>query len=338
MSVFFVSRKKNHAYGGLSRFALELTSHFPKPYYLLSPDSPLLIFKLPFLKIDLIHLCDASLLPLGILLKFLVSKPLTLTAHGLDLTYSNPLYQLMLRMLLPKIDAVFLDSHGAKALLLPFNIPKHKIFIIPPGISINHFKSPNPPDFPNFPNLTNKLVLLTVGNLVSRKGHLWFIKNVFQKLANNSIYLIVGNGPERKEVEKLINQLNLTKRVLLLGKLTNSQLGYIYNLAGIYVAPNQKLAGDFEGFGIVCGEAAALGLPVVASRVDGIPRVIKDGKNGYLVEPEPRAFIKVIKKLKNPKLRKSLGLKAKSYTRKYYSWSETSQKYLTVFQQVIGKS
>lgn len=328
MRVLFISRKKSSDIGGLSRFALNLTSRFPHPYYLLSPDSLITLVKLPFLKFDLIHLCDATLLPLGVILKLLFRKPLTLTAHGLDITYRNIIYQRMLRLLLPKADAVIVDSQAARGLLDSFRLQKEKISIIPPGIAINHLKSPNPH---NLPNLKGKIVLLTVGNLVLRKGHVWFLKNVFSKLSDDFTYVIVGNGP----LAHLGGGLGRTPRVILTGRLTDHQLAYIYSLADIYVCPNQHIKGDFEGFGISVGEAAAMGLPVVASNVDGIPQIIKDDKNGILVEPVPQAFIEAINRLKSPTLRKSLGTKAKLYTKTHYNFQKTAKKYKEVFDSAI---
>lgn len=319
MKILFISRKRIRWIGGLSRFYVQLSSYFPQS----------------FLKADLIHLCDATLLSLGVILKLIFRKPLTLTAHGLDLTYKNPIYQLTLRLLLPKVDAVIAVSEATGNLLNKFNIKKERVFVIPNGISVTHLISPTSPSLPNLPNLKGKLILLTVGNLVIRKGHAWFLRKVFRKLPKKFIYLIVGKGSERDSIEETIRRLRLHSRVFLLGALTHSRLAYIYSKAHIYVCPNQHIEGDFEGFGIACGEAAAMGLPVVASNVDGIGGIIQNGKNGILVEPTPQAFIEAINRLKNPLIRKRLGQKAKIYTGKYYSWQKTAQKYAQAFKTVL---
>lgn len=325
MHVLFLSRKRKSDVGGLARFYNELSSRFPKKG-----------------KIDLIHLCDTTLLPLGILLKVILQKPLTVTAHGLDLTYPNWFYQKMLKLFLPSVDAIILVSHQVKLLLKPFNIPEEKIHIIPSGISVSHLKSfyPTKPwrSGANLPYFPNKLILLTVGNLVSRKGHEWFISKVLKNLSQDFIYLIVGDGPRKNSIKSLINKLKLTERILLLGSLTDAQLGYLLKKADIYVSPNQHLPGNFEGFGIAAGEAATMGLPVVASKVEGIPEVIRHNQNGWLVKPEPEAFISSLNKLKNPNLRKKLGQKASHFTKLNFTWSETAQAYLKVFQQLIDKN
>lgn len=338
MKVLFVSRKKRSDVGGLSRFTIELTSQFPKPSYLLSPDSLGIIAKLPFLHIDIIHLCDATLLPLGVILKFLLRTKLTLTAHGLDLTFTNPIYQGMLRMMFPKVDALILVSHAVKNLLVPFSVSKEKVYVIPNGISISHLQVASGAARPGLARLNSiegKIVLLTVGNLVERKGHMWFIKEVFSELPSEFMYLIVGDGPERRKLEWFITRFNLKNRVFLLGRLTVGELSFTYKKADIYVCPNQQVEGDIEGFGIAAGEAAAMGLPVVASRVDGIPEAIKDGENGILVEPKAEAFIRALLQLTDHKLGQEIGTRAKVYTRRNFSWERTRKRYESTFHKLL---
>lgn len=319
MKVLFISRKSAQGIGGLSRFYAALSSYFSQSFF----------------KPDLIHLCDATLLPLGVILKLILQKPLTLTVHGLDITYNNKLYQLMLKFLLPKADTIVAVSLPTFKLLKQFKLPKSKLSTIPNGISISHLKSPNLPDSPHLPNFKGRLILLTVGNLVLRKGHVWFIRKILRKLPKRFVYLIVGEGSEKENIERTIKRLRLHSKVFLLGRVSDHELANLYQTVHIYVCPNQHIEGDFEGFGIAAGDAALMGLPVVASKVDGIPEVIKDGKNGILVEPEPKAFIQTISRLKNPHIRRKLGQKARNYTKKHYNWQKTAQKYAQLFNHVV---
>lgn len=332
MRALIISRKKADGIGGLSRFYAELSKNFPAPHYNLDPNCLTNLFKLPFLKPTHIYLCDGTLLPLGFILKSIFKKPLIVTTHGLDLTYTNPIYQMMVRWLLPKADAVILDSHPTKPLLRNFKLKK-KAEVISLGITTEHLKNHQPIKVA----LNNKIVMTTVGNLVKRKGHLWFIENVMPNLPKNFIYLIVGSGPEGKSIRSQVKKMHLSKKVLLLGQLTHPELGFVLSKTDIYVCPNQKEPGTFESFGIASGEAAGLGIPVVASKVDGIPQAIKHNKNGLLVEPEANHFINSLISLKNPTLRKNLGSKAKIYTKKYYNWPKTADKYFRVFAG-LGKN
>ena len=269
------------------------------------------------------------------LLKYLVRKPLVLTCHGLDLTFPHPFYQWLLKQLLPKADTVVVVSQPVKKVLNRFAIPEVKIKVISNGISLEHFKKKAPLPCPV--ETRGKIVLLTVGHLVPRKGHGWFIEKVLAKLPKNYIYLIVGEGPEKNKIIKSLKSLKLESRVFLLGRVSDAQLSSAYKQADIYVCPNVHIEGDFEGFGIAAGEAAAMGLPVIASNIDGISAVIKNGENGRLIPPDEDKFLKMLRSLQNKKLRSKMGEEARVFTRKNYSWQKTAKEYLSVFEEVIGK-
>lgn len=309
LKVLLISRKRANEVGGLGRFYRELSKRL----------------KWGFFDADVIHLCDATLLPLGLILKLLLRKPLAVTAHGLDLTYKNKIYQSILNFCLPMADGVILDSEKAKKLLKR----KDSVWVINPGISVSHFKKS---EFVNLLDLKDKTVLLTVGNLVLRKGHRWFIKQVFKKLPKNFVYLIVGEGPERKNIE------GLSERVILMGRINDCELSHVIKRADIYVCPNIKVRGNFEGFGIAVGEAAGMGLPVVASNVDGLGEIIKNNKNGLLVKPLAKEFLKAIKKFENKKVREGFGKRARAFTLKNYSWKKTVAGYINVFSIFLGRN
>jgi glycosyltransferase involved in cell wall biosynthesis len=105
-------------------------------------------------------------------------------------------------------------------------------------------------------------------------------------------------------------------------------LKLLYNTADVLIMPN--LPGYTEGFGLVSLEAASCGLPVIASELGGIKDAIKDGENGFLVEPgNPQAFIdKIHDLLSNEKERLAFGERARNYTVENYGWDKTVKKYM----------
>lgn len=334
MSILFLTRKTPTDTGGLSRFCNELIAYFP-----LSQVVQITSFaswrRLRLGEVSIIHATDATLLPAGLVFKRLLGKPITLTVHGLDLTWTNPVYQRLLGMLLPHVSAIAVDSQGTGGLLNRFPVTGIPIRIIHPGISVRQFASKAPFQLPN---VKRKIVLLTVGNLVARKGHGWFIEHVFTKLDSAFVYFIVGDGKEKRAIRRLVEKLNLGTRVFLLGKLSNNHLAFLLSkIADIYIAPNRRLAGDFEGFGIAMGEAAAMGLPAVASKVDGIPDIIHDQKNGWLIPPTADAFSAALMRLKDPKTRKLLGQGAQTYTRTHFSWQKSGKQYSRFFLTAHGR-
>jgi len=169
---------------------------------------------------------------------------------------------------------------------------------------------------------------------VKRKGHVWFISHVLTQLPKEYVYFIVGQGPEEKAIKKIIQTHRLSKRVFLLGQLSHAQLRYVFDETDIYICPNQPLKNNFESFGIAALEAAAMGLPVIASLVDGLSHTIRNEKNGIVVAPTAKDFLKAIYTLRRKTARKHLGEKAKTYTLKHFSWKTTANSYARLFAQL----
>ena len=236
-----------------------------------------------------------------------------------------------MKRFIKRVDLIILDSNPSLKLLNKFKIPPRKIKIVNPGISVAHLNSSS---IINLPLKEKKIFLTTVGNLVPRKGHQWFIEKVLKKLPENYIYLIVGDGSEKKSIQESIKKLNFKYRVFLLKHLDHKELSYVLKNTDIYVSPNLKVKNNFESFGIAAGEAAALGLPVVASDVDGISDLIKNNKNGLLVNPNSKAFVKALRSLENQSSRYKLGQKAKKFTHEKFNWGKTSEEYLQALRAI----
>lgn len=89
--------------------------------------------------------------------------------------------------------------------------------------------------------------------------------------------VLVGDGPERSDVERLVRELNVQDHVLFLGK--QSALPDILSIADIFLLPSQQ-----ESFGLSALEAMSCGVPVVATNIGGIPEVVEHGESGYIAE------------------------------------------------------
>jgi len=287
-------------------------------------------------RIDVIHLCDALLAPVGVVLKRLVGLPVSASVHGLDITYGNRIYQALIPQALSKLDVVITGSQSTRALLLD-RVPAlgDRARLIPYGVEASHADC----SFELAPALAalveGKRILLTVGRLVKRKGVAWFVKNVLPSLPDDAVYVVVGDGPERRHIEAAARAAGVAESLVMVSGASDPLVQSLYERAAVFVMPNVPVSGDVEGFGLVALEAASHGLPVVASRLQGIQDAVKDGKNGVLVQPEDaeafRISIERLLKLEGSE-RKSLGSRYRQFTLDHYSWAGMAGQYLEEFR------
>ena len=358
MKILFITRKYPPTKGGMEKVAYDLYNHLSEIEDVIlikwGSSNSWLPLVLPgilirsFLilltnKVDVIYLQDGLLSPLGVILK-LFRIPIVITIHGLDITYRNKMYQFVVPSCVAQLDNVICISQATKDECMHRGIPKEKLSIVPNGISDNFFianktkeqlkeKLSNQLNI----NLTGKEIILSVGRLVERKGLHWFIENVIPKIVEQRqdfVYLIVGDGIFKEKIRECISGNDLDNHVFMLGKVDDGMLKILYNASDIFVMPNIQVEGDMEGFGIVSIEAALCGLPVVASKIEGIKDAVQDGMNGFLVESyNVDEFVKMITELlENDIEREGFGKMARDFSSKNYSWEKIAKKYCEVFE------
>jgi len=306
--ILFITRNYPPKVGGLEEYSYNLIREFESheiTYKItLSKSIKHLIWFFPYsffralylirkYSIQSVHLCDGLLSPVGLLLKLLTGSKVTVTIHGLDITYDNPFYQTFIPWCLSRLDGVVCVSHSTRDECVRRIIPCPNCTVIPNGIRPDQLYLQQPKNglrrkLGNLIGLSldNKKVLFTIGHLVKRKGVAWFVKNVMPRLEGSYLYVVAGEGPERRTVQEIVDRYNLQGRVLLLGEVSDEDRKVIYNASDIFIIPNITVPGDVEGFGIVALEAGSCGVPVVASNIQGLQDSVIHGKTGYLVEEE----------------------------------------------------
>lgn len=132
----------------------------------------------------------------------------------------------------------------------------------------------------------SKPYILTVCRLIERKGVDDVIR-AFAKLDQTKFpdvqLVIAGDGPARLALEKTAEQEYV--RPLFLGEIPDEDLPGLFAHADVFVLPPKQIGEDIEGFGIVYLEAAAAGLPIIASKSGGVPEAITQAGGGVMVEP-----------------------------------------------------
>lgn len=293
-------------------------------------------------KADIVVLGDGVLAVIGWLIK--VFKPEVSVVgiiHGLDITYSKPIYQLLwLKIFLPSLDAVIAVSEATKQAAIKKGIPGNIITVIPNAVSTQeHHTDPGLCSGLrlNF-NAENKLVLLTIGRLVKRKGVDWFIRCVMPEIKDRCVYWIAGEGPERNAIEKSIEQNGLQKNVFYFGLVSEEMKLALFHSADCFVQPNIQVHGDMEGFGLAVLEANSNGLPVLAAELEGLKDAITDKQNGWFVEAEnPNSYIQKIHEFVSGEIDlKFAGENAKTFVEERFSWEHIAARYISVFKSLAN--
>jgi N-acetyl-alpha-D-glucosaminyl L-malate synthase BshA len=258
----------------------------------------------------------------GVLIKKIKKKPLVLTVHGSDLTIlSGSLFiRPVLKWVLNRTDRIIAVSNYMKTLLVDMEVPEEKIRVIYNGVD------------PQAPAEDGEGRVIYIGALVHQKG-VDILLNSFKKIKETHPDLklvIVGDGPERENLEGLAEKLGLTI-IEFTGYLED--LDQVFTSKSILVLPSRK-----EGFGIAVLEAMARGVPVVASKTGGVLEIVEDGRNGLFFSKEhPESLADaVIKLLDDSKLRARIvkgGLK----TAQGFSWDKMAEETENVYNELAGK-
>lgn len=136
--------------------------------------------------------------------------------------------------------------------------------------------------------LEGKKVLLFVGRLVVLKNVKFALRAFIKANLDNTIFVIVGDGPEKEKLEKIAAG---NPAVIFTGRLEGDELYAWYNVGQVFTLPSYK-----EPFGAVTNEALVAGCKVLISKDAGSNCLVKDGKNGYIIDPHHET--KFIEKLK----------------------------------------
>ena len=158
------------------------------------------------------------------------------------------------------------------------------------------------------------------------------------ELADSTRTLIVGGDlqadAEAARLTALCGELGIAERVSFLGRMAQQELPLYYSAADVSVLPSY-----YESFGLVALESMACGTPVIASRVGGLPTIVKDGLNGYLIpsrSPEPFADgLDVL--LGNPAIRQAMS-EASRQTAVSMGWAAVSDNLLNTYQRLLSEA
>jgi glycosyltransferase involved in cell wall biosynthesis len=359
MKILFLARRFPPSVGGMERFAFDLAGALKakQPFRMIvwGGSNRWLPIVLPifFIRavwklltdrgIDTIHIQDAVQAPIGWLLSRLFRRPYVVIVHGLDITYDKFGYQKLIPPFVRRASAVIAISAAAEQEALKRGVKKARISTIPLGIHDDFGNNARPERNAVSEaigvDVSNKIILLTTGRLVKRKGVRWFIANGLPGIVakySDVLYVVVGEGGEREAIETAVAEHGMNDHVKLMGRVSDEVRTLLYRSSDIFVMPNIVVPNDIEGFGIVVQEAASAGLPVVASDLQGIKDALTNGKNGILVQPEDKTAFEteIITLIENPAKRREFGAGARAYTLREYGWDRIADEYVKVYEKL----
>ncbi|MDX1638595.1 MAG: glycosyltransferase family 4 protein [Balneolaceae bacterium] len=281
----------------------------------------------------------ASLAPF---VKSRISVPMITINHGRDVTLPNPLYQKFVPHIFAALDGVISVSSATLRECIKRGLDPDKGVALGNGFNMDRLGQLPDKQISRKQlqeqfgiDLEHNKMLLSVGRQVKRKGHEWFIRHVFPRLAPDYVFVTIGDGPEAENIAQAVRETGFDNRIYLLGRQPDTVLETSYAAADLFVMPNIPVEGDMEGFGIVLLEANMAKTPAVAADLEGIKDVIVNGKNGYRVSPlDEKAFAERIQQITGNGLA-DFSDRAYLFVQQNFSWNIVARKYIDFIRHVV---
>jgi glycogen(starch) synthase len=293
---------------------------------------------------DVLHVHDWLAAFSGISFKHYMKKPIVLTMHSTEVGRAQGLHS-------PdsfsingiewwatyEADRVIVCSQSMKTEICEhFNLPKEKVDVIPNAIDVTKYQI-----FVDRGAVRQRYgvgwgekLILCVGRLVPQKGVEYFIRAIpaIARRYPEAKYVIVGEGWSRDILEAEARASGHASKIRFTGFASDKEVIELMTSADVLVVPS-----IYEPFGIVALEGMATGVPVVASKVDGLAEVIEHDRTGIFVYPRSPESIAwgIDKILSDPDHAKWLTENAKEILHKSYSWEAVAMKTVEAYKKVV---
>ena len=267
----------------------------------------------------IVHIHSPLYLPHALFARLFLRSKICYTLHGSDLVRIKR--SVLLKRLLRRIvDRFFYVSRAMEKDLLAF-LDEDVIHYTPNGVDRSIFKNEG---------LPREDIVVAVGNLRWQKGYEHLIEAFSRVRENGWKLIVVGEGPERGKLERLIAEKRLEGIVELVGRRNHEEIAELMNICRFFV-----LSSVTEGFPKVLVEAMACGLPVVATDV-GSCREVAEGA-GIIVPPaDPARLSEAMLLLMNDEpMRRMLSAEAESRARRY-DWLTSSRVVASVYNELVA--
>jgi glycosyltransferase involved in cell wall biosynthesis len=214
-------------------------------------------------------------------------------------------------------------------------IAQKKILLIENGVNLERFTTSTSPEAikESLGIKKEALVVGTIGALTREKGHQYLLRAALKviRIYPKAIFLLVGDGTERPNLEKTASSLGIKNSVIFAGM--RKDVPEILSILNVFVLPSLN-----EGLPMALLEAHAARIPVVATRVGAIPDVLEDGVTGILIPPkDPQAIAEaIIMILSDKQLASGIAQKGFERVRDNFSSEKMANKYLSIYRELLS--
>ncbi len=283
--------------------------------------------------------------PLGLMAPALRSagvRRTVATSHGHEIWWATvPFTRPAMRAIGERNDVVtYLGEYCRRRISAPFSAAaRDRMRQLTPGVDHRHFHpGAGGPQVRERHGLGDRPVVVCVSRMVARKGQDVLVRALpaIREKAPGAALLLVGDGPHRSAVEKLVARHGLQDDVVFAGRVPWHETPAYYDAGDVFCMPTRTRRGGLEpeALGICYLEAAATGLPVVAGDSGGAPDAVLHGENGFVVDGRSPAEVanRVGQLLTDRHLAEEMGIRGRVWVKEHWGWDAQA----TVLQELLA--
>ena len=295
---------------------------------------------------DVVHSqCELSTFGMARIIAAACNAPLIHTYHTVYEDYTHYLHmnrrvgkrivKAFSRNVLSDVDAVITPSDKIKEMLIDYRVNK-PIYVIPSGIEMKHYgenhRKRRAEIRAKYGIQEEECLLVYVGRF-AREKNIEKLLYLLTKCDRSQRLMLVGDGPEREDLERLAEELHIEDRLIFTGMVDSAEVSDYYSAGDVFVSASQS-----ETQGLTYMEAMASGRPILCLQDECLDGVVDNGVNSFVFNTD-REFLKDLQLLENDRsYRIQMGSRAQKSIRNRYSIEAFTDSCIQVYEEAMAKN